>query len=273
MNNNAENELKELIDSIVKKSKDEDFTALKNSIKKLEAEGFILDAPEQFNLDVAYKTNRYIRTVIEYFCKEKELYDKEKYIFVYSNYDFLNSNIECLIAMKEGNPYSQDKTRFIINVFLNYTITGEILNFKCEEDEDKKYQIPKFGTMEEWVGFCGGVYELYHGQTKRYYDYCKALLESNARTYPHLLHSWYIIFKDGDEIIFAYTWDRDIENPLNNEYFDLGDYYVISKTLIGDRGYEAYNESNDVEGFLCGLVKVPKSDIANILRISSCQHI
>ena len=275
--NNVEDGLKELINSFVNKAKDEDFTAIKHSIVKLEEEGFELESPEKFTLNVAYKTNRYVRTVIEYFCREKKLYDKNRYIFVYSNYSFLKNNIECLIATREGNSYSADKTRFVLDTYLAYTITGNVEKFNVEgieyEEGENEYFIPKFGTAKEWIEYCNGLYELYHGRTTRYYNSCKALLESEVRMYLHLLHTWYIKFKDGKTYVFSYTWDEDVDCPLDNEYFNKKDFYLIDRKLISDRGYSVYEGTEGVIATSHRFLKIPKEDIEKIYKKTVEQYL
>jgi hypothetical protein len=73
-------------------------------------------------------------------------------------------------------------------------------------------------------------------------------------------------FNNGKVIEFDRTWDKEKENPLNGEYSDKGDFYVINKKYLKDFNYEEYkNEEEYRLGHYC---KVPKIDIKKIYSTS-----
>ena len=199
-------------------------------------------------------------------CKSK---DKYKYYFVFKNYDFLKNHIKNLCILKEGLSCSSDKANYIINIYLHYIVTGEILYTDYKID---KFYIPNFGDGELWINYCNSLYRLYLGFSKEYFLSYNALIQSEVRKFKHILHKWYIQLKNGTVIEFEQKWDEDIENPLN-EYFDKGDFYIINKSKIqNDKfNFEVYEPIDEREKnlfFVNNFVKIYKSEIKRIYKKS-----
>lgn len=179
-----------------------------------------------------------------------------------SDYDFLEHNIRELCVLREGSGCCADKSRYILKMYLGYSLAGETPEFNPDIEH---YWMPKFGTNQEWINLCDGLYHLYYGRVDQYVKSYHALIQAEIRKYKHILHTWYIRFKDGETVKFDTTWDDKQDNPLGNEYFDKGDYYIIYKKYVENRGYEIYEDEELLFNHNC---KVPKSDIDKIYKIS-----
>lgn len=262
-----EEKLKECIEglfnSITAKQKKESQELIKSSLEKLKESALRLSDPEHFNLYVVYKLNKGVREIANtmHEAPVKEIKDTDKPNFIFLHYSFLEHNICQLCVLREGSSCCADKSRSILKMYLKYSLTGEIPKFNPDEEH---YYIPKFGNYEQWMALCDGLYSLYYGHTEKYFIAYNALIQAEIRKYKHILHTWYIRFSDGEVIKFNNSWDDKQENPLANEYFDKGDYYVIYKNYVKHRNYEAYED----EDFVRNYCKVPKTDISEIYKIS-----
>lgn len=264
MSKRFENELKGVINAMVSKSEDEEMNLLKDTISAMEENGFKLNNPEYFYYSFNFKLERSIRAIIKYFNTNKEVKDESKFNFIYRNYNFLKGHLEDLLVLRTGHSCSADKSRFIINMYVEYTITGLIPDF---DPEVEHYWIPTFGDYKDWMDFCDSLYELFYGKPNNYFIAYKKLLEKEIRRYSHTLHTWYIEFNDGETVKFDNSWDENIKNPLDNVYHDKGYYYIINEKLVKDRGYEEYIDEEESSAFI-KFVKMPKLDIKKIYKIS-----
>lgn len=252
-----------LFNSMVATERSEFQKLIKDALEKLNQSGFKLSDPEHFNLYVVYKLNKGVKEIAKtmHDAPVKEIKDTNKPNFIYLHYDFLEHNIRELCVLREGSSCCADKSRSILGMYLSYSLTGKILEFNPDVEH---YWIPKFGNYEQWVKLCDGLYSLYYGKTQEYFKAYNDLIQVEIRRYKHILHTWYIRFKDGEVIKFNNTWDDKQENPLNNEYFDKGDYYVVYEKYVKNRNYESY-ENDD---FIRNYCKVPKADIDEIYKVS-----
>lgn len=189
--------------------------------------------------------------------------EKNKVEFIYLNSTFLKTNIEGLIRKKEDMSCSADKSSHIINMYLNYARTGEVAGINVDKDE---YWQPNFGDSQQWIDFCDSLYKLYYGHQENFFNAYKILLECDVRKYEHLEHLWYIKFKDGKILEFKKTYDEDIENPLDNEFHDKGEFYILFDKTLKNRNYEKYNCEGFDESFFGACYKIPKSDIEEIYK-------
>lgn len=146
-------------------------------------------------------------------------------------------------------------------MYLTYSLTQKIPEFNPDTEN---YWTPNFGTYQEWISLCDGLYNLYYGETEQYFKSYNVLIQAEIRKFKHTLHTWYIRFKDEEIVQFDHTWDDKQENPLDNEYFDKGDFYIISKLRVKNRNYETYED----EDFINHYCKVPKTDIDEIYKVS-----
>lgn len=257
-----------LLEGIVSSQRKKSKELVKGTIKSINESEINLENPEDFYTMFVSKLNRGVKEIATtiHEAPVNGIKDTNKPNFIYMNYDFLKSNIEQLCMLKENNGCNTDKSRFIINMYFEYSLTNEIPQFKPEEEH---YFIPKFGTFEEWIALCDGLYALYYGKNDKYIEAYHILLKSEIRRYKHILHNWFIEFKDGELIEMYYTWDKHTENPYDNEFYDKGNYYVFPNDKIKHRLYEEYKEDDDEDDFsILPWVKVPKTDIVKIFKKS-----
>ncbi|MDF2880180.1 MAG: hypothetical protein K0R54_737 [Clostridiaceae bacterium] len=256
--------IKGMFDSIIKEDNEKFGRLIMDSLESLKNSGYNFSNPESFNSMIISKFNRGLNSLANgiHDLPSLEIKDTNKPNFIYLNYNFLEQNIRNLCVLREGNSCCADKSRAILKMYLKYSLTGEINEYKPEIE---CYWLPKFGTNEEWVNYCDGLYLLYYGKTEKYLASYNILIKSEKRTYKHILHNWYMKFVDGNIIRITNTWDDRFENPLDNIYYDKGDYYILSKNLLNDRNYEHYEGNEPLIDNYC---KVPKSDIIEIYKVS-----
>jgi len=194
------------------------------------------------------------------------LKDTHKPNFLYTNYSYMEHHISELCELREGSSCCVDKARFIIKMYLKYALTGEIPDFNPSIE---KWNEPNFGTYQEWIDLCDGLYKLYYGKPEDYFKSYNKLIQSELRKYKHILHTWYIKFNDGEIIKVYETWDKDTENPLENEAYSDNNNYFVMKRYLMERikkgiSYEIDDETNLFEPFC----KVPKNEIKEIYKTS-----
>lgn len=221
--------------------------------------------PERFNIYINHKLNKGVKLLVKSLHEPSICKDKNKPNFIYQNYDFLDAHIRNLCELREGSSCCADKSRHILKMYLNYSITGEIPEFNPNVE---KYWLPNFGDNEMWMNYCDSLYQLYYGKTEEYFKAYKALIKCAIRKFKHILHRWYIEFNDGDIIEFHQSWDKSIENPLDT-YFDKGEFYILHEFKVKDKEFESYEPVNEEEEFLFNqYVKIPKSDVKEIYKKS-----
>lgn len=93
---------------------------------------------------------------------------------VYRNYQYLDNNLRALIDKREGTGCVADKTRWLLNVYRDYLVTGDLPDMTVG---DKCYWKPYFGTGQQWMDLCDGLMALYYGETA---PYLSALVMINA---------------------------------------------------------------------------------------------
>lgn len=252
--------LTSLLDSMVTAERSESQKLIKDALEKLNQSGFKVSNPEHFNLCLVYKLNKGVKEIANtmHDAPADGIKDTCKPNFIYLHYDFLEHNIRELCVLREGSSCCADKSRAVIKMYLNYSLTAKVPEFNPDIE---RYWIPKFGTYQEWIDLCEGLYSLYYGNTQQYFKSYNALIQSEIRRYKHILHTWYIKFTDGEVIKFSHTWDDKQENPLNDECFDKGDFYLVLKNYVKNRNYAISNDDK----YYC---IVPKNDIDEIYKVS-----
>ena len=224
--------------------------------KQFEGEKKNINNPEYFDLFINYRLKKILNLVLDKINEGSKVENKTK--FIYLQYDFLKINIKQLIVDREGFSCSMDKTRTIIKMYLNYTITADIPEFTGEE----KWDEPKFGTYEEWIKYCDSLYGLYYGHTTEYLKALETLLKAEIRKYKHIINKWYVKFKNGQTAFITNTWDDSKDEPV--KWYLKGDYYKFNEGMLKDVDTSNYEQLNN------GLVRsyeVPKEDIVDIFVI------
>lgn len=94
--------------------------------------------------------------------------------FIYTHYNFIDRHLKKVVYAKEGHACSTDKTRYLIDSYLQYVATGDLPVRAAE----KHYWEPAAGTYQQWMDFIGGMYGLYYGDLKPYVLAQLAILEA-----------------------------------------------------------------------------------------------
>lgn len=227
-------------------------------IKKLKDKGF--NKPEDFNYLFVYK----LQSLLNYISRR--LHDpsinnegNEKISFIYINYRYLEENITELCRQKDGSSCCADKGRTIVEIYFNYCLTGKKIKLNPTKES---FGVPRFGTFEQWMAYCDGLYNLYYGRPTDYIKSYTELIKSERKLFKYIYNNWYIKFKDGVSVMIDITYDDDKENPLNNDFYDKGDYYKIPRRCFSktDKIFEIYDSSILGRNYY----KVLKSEIENI---------
>ncbi|WP_368263266.1 hypothetical protein [Clostridium disporicum] len=265
MDKNVEQCLTNLFGALTAKSEEEAMDLFAEAINNINESKKRINNPEHFNIFINHKLNKGIGLLANTLHEPSVCKDKGKPNFIYQHYDFLENNIRNLCVLREGSSCCADKSRYILKMYLNYSITGEIPHFN---PENEKYWIPNFGDNEMWMNYCDGLYKMHYGNPEEYFKAYKALMECEIRKFKHILHRWYIEFNDGDVIEFHQSWDKSIDSPLN-DYLDKGDYYILHKFRVKNKEFEIYEPVDEEEEFLFNhYVKIPKSEIKDIYKKS-----
>jgi hypothetical protein len=153
-----------------------------NSIKKEEADthGDAVDAliashkyldihkPEHFSLLISNTLSAQEELLFDKAIAPEDLPTLPKVLhrfkFAYTHYNFIDRHLKKTIYAKEGHACSTDKTRYLIDSYVQYIATGKLPTRAAE----KHYWEPSAGTYQQWVDFIGGMYDLYYGDLKPY---------------------------------------------------------------------------------------------------------
>lgn len=262
---NLEESIKSLLNYMITEESNKSQKLIMEVLKQIQESKVDFSNPEDFHLFLIYKLENAIEEIAKHMheCPQSNIKDDYKPNFIFLHYDFLEHNIRELCTLREGSSCCADKSRSIIEIYLKYSLTGNIPEFNPDLEQ---YWTPKFGNYQEWMDLCDGIYELYFGKPEKYLRAYNVLLQTEIRRYKHILHHWYIKFKDEEIIEFDTTWDKRTDNPLDNKHNDKGDFYIMEKKLLQNRNYEQYK--NEEELFMNFYCKVPKNDVKEIYKSS-----
>lgn len=252
-----------IFNTICSESEEEALHIFRNSIYNIKHSKKELKDPENFNAIVQYRLNQGMRELIKSFYESSTCNDQNKVIFIYENYTFLELHIENLCFTKGCSSCRGDKSRYILNIYLNYAITGKISNW---DPTSNHYWIPKFGDSSMWIAYCNSLYELFYGKTDSYLKAYQALIDCEVRKVKYIIHRWFMKLTDETVIEFAKTWDDDITPPY---YRNKGEYYILPKSKVKDKGFEPYKPIDEREKTIFSdYVKIPKSNVKEIYKKS-----
>lgn len=173
---NLTDTLDKIISSILTGEEEKHAKAAKFITNKLKRSPYELNKPEVFHTMAIFPLNMMLEQVAAQFHEPAQIKDKYKASFIYLHYDFMEHNIETLLkTITKTSCCITDKSRFLLEQFLKYSITGDVPDFK---PDPKHYEIPKFGTPSEWMDYCDGVYYLYHGRLTQYLTAYQCLIDA-----------------------------------------------------------------------------------------------
>lgn len=239
MNKDFEKTISAIFSALGEKEDRELDTLVSKALEYAKDSNIDISNPEHFDLFVGQQIYRTLDLTARKLHEKPTTKNRYKADFVYTQYDFLSSHIETLCDLKEGSTCRADKSRFIIEMFLNYSINGTIPDFNPDAEN---YWIPKFGDYKMWMNYCDSLYELYRGRPENYIKSYKQLLDSEKRTYKHLSRLWYAKFKNGEIVNIGNTWDDNLELPI--EKIDEKNIYILHKRRA-PKGYDLQQHKSE----------------------------
>lgn len=146
--------------------------------------------------------------------KNVEPDENKEYIIetILSHYDFFEHQLGEFFEKYEPRGCDYDKASFILNAYLHFTATGELLSFTKGEEEFWK---PKLGTAEQWMSFVTTLLQLHNGKPTAYFKayseivdlYLVGVPEEKERLHHILIQSPYYVRHDEeeDEIVYHFV--------------------------------------------------------------------
>lgn len=155
--------LEVLADSVQKKSDMKNAEWIEDI--KNEYDYLNIEKPEQFSLLISLslddKADALIRSVLSSINIDNK--KKHRLEFAYLQYDFIERHLKSVILKFQGHACSTDKTRWLIDTYVKYLISGELPTI-----EKKSYWHPACGQVYDWMMWIDSMYELYYGQVEQY---------------------------------------------------------------------------------------------------------
>ncbi|WP_097025405.1 hypothetical protein [Clostridium peptidivorans] len=260
MDNEMTRCLTSLFNALTAKSEEESIEMFGEAISHAKESKVKINNPENFDCFINHKLKKGVKLLASTLHEPSVCKDKNKPNFIYANYGFLENHIKNLCVLREGSSCCADKSRYILKMYLEYSITGKIPSFNPNVE---KYWIPNFGDNQMWVNYCDSLCRLYYGYTEEYFKAYNSLIQCEIRKFKHILHRWFVEYRNGEIIEFTTSWDERTENPLKTDM--EGDYYIINKKYTGTVETEPYDATDEEFQFLYRhCVKVHKDKIARI---------
>jgi len=266
MNNEIGQCITSLFNALNSKSEEEAMKMFGDAINYAKESKIKINNPENFDCFINHKLGKGIKLLASTLHEPSVCINKEKPNFIYANYSFLENHIRNLCEFREGSSCCADKSRYILKIYLEYSITGEIPIFNPNIEA---FWIPNFGDNQMWIDYCDSLCRLYYGYTEEYFKAYNSLIQCEIRKFKHILHRWYMEFNDGQIIEFDQSWDDRDEHPLES-YADKGDFYTMHKRIVKDKQFDIYEPTDEEEKMLYrkSYVKIPKTEINLIYKKS-----
>ena len=86
-----------------------------------------------------------------------------KAYFIYTHYEFLANQLYELLKTKEGDINVQEKCEWLIAMYLNHLVTGELPTIQGKDEK-----IPALKDWQVWINFIDSLKELYEGIPRNY---------------------------------------------------------------------------------------------------------
>ncbi|WP_454667879.1 hypothetical protein [Acinetobacter calcoaceticus] len=141
----------------------------------------LFKSPSSFKFTVLYKLNNAIEEAVK---KLKGV--NEEYTDIFIDFQFYEDHIEKLCTRFEGSGCCADKSKVIVERYLNYLRTGDKGKWEAGEEvyiEKIKeniscYWLPKFGTQDDWFNLLNALWFFKYGNPERYLRAYKTLIEA-----------------------------------------------------------------------------------------------
>lgn len=246
-----------LLDAACKKDTEKGRRMISEISGQLKSLNIDMADPGHFHTCFMYDVNNSLEQLI----RELRTADgNDKLVFIYIHYGYLEDHIQRFHSSRCGSSGCADRSRHIIRAYLDYVITGSVPDDDFTNDH---YWIPKFGTYQEWMDYCDGLFDFYYGRPEKYLMAYKCLMDCEIRKYEHIRHDWYVDIK-GVSYFITSTFDANIKKPFELVSDGHAMYYILPRNKIADIGYEPAGD-----GFMGRhYVKVPENDVERVYEVS-----
>lgn len=176
MSKNPEAHIKKALDSLynaIQSDYEEKYADwLKNTFK--EYEHLNIKNPEEYSLLKSITLDEQAYLLAQEATSHLEIDEKKRHkiLFVYLLYDFIERHLEKFIMEHEGVIYSTDKTRWLINTYVEYLVYGKVPVIDREE-----FWHPMNLEIMDWINWIDSMSELYYGDEKAYIATKEKLVE------------------------------------------------------------------------------------------------
>lgn len=149
--------------------------------KLLNGKPDLFESPTSFKFNFLYKMNNAIEEAVK---RVKGV--KEEYTDIFLDFQFYEDHIEKLCTFFEGSSCCADKSKVIVERYLNYLRTGDKGKWEAGEEvyiERLKeniscYWLPKFGTQDDWFNLLNALWYFKYGNPEKYLRAYKTLIEA-----------------------------------------------------------------------------------------------
>ncbi|MCU7667818.1 hypothetical protein [Bacillus thuringiensis] len=124
-----------------------------------------IQKPEEFSLLLSQTLDEQADLLVHIALSHIDMDSKKKHKieFTYLQYQFIERHLESIILPFEGLSCSTDKTRWLIDTYIEYLISSNLPTV-----EEKKFWHPKHGGVGEWMEWIDSMYDLYYGKFEQY---------------------------------------------------------------------------------------------------------
>lgn len=186
MKENLNESIKETIDTLIENLTTGDAVSENTSrnleiIKEKMKEKDIFDAESIYYL-LGFIIDDYKESILNYFLSigDFDVSTQHKILTVYKDYADISSFIKSFIRKYENFGASADKSRWLIDNYLNWLYScGENYN---ELDNNDDYR-PGFGTAKDWIDFIDSYIDNRHTFSEKFYETSYVLINKANEKY------------------------------------------------------------------------------------------
>ncbi len=125
----------------------------------------IREGPESFGVQVLMPWEELINASVRSAFPDIASEQSGHLAFLYLHADFMEHHLERLFQRFEGLFACSDKTRWVLQCYQDWLVTGIQASWP---PEDRKYWHPKTKSLEFWLGVCSHLERLYYGSPDAY---------------------------------------------------------------------------------------------------------
>lgn len=189
MKENLNDSIKETINILIKNLATDDNISEDTSknleiIKERMKEKDIFDAESVYYL-LGFIINDYKESILKYFISigDFDIPTQYKILTVYKDYADISSFIKSFIRKYENFGASADKSRWLIDNYLNWLYScGKNYN-KLDNNDDF---CPGFGTAEDWINFIDSYIDSRSTFSERFYNFSYVLINKANEKYKKI---------------------------------------------------------------------------------------